>query len=64
MIKKIKKGGKKYMLKITVEIKEKDGDTSSVAVKVPKDVTKSTDNEKQTASVVYNAICEALGKLK
>lgn len=64
-MKKNKKGGvKKYMLKITVEIKEKDGDASSVSVKVPKDVTKSTDNEKQTASVVYNAICEALGKIK
>ena len=52
------------MLKISVEIKEKDGDASSVIVKVPKDVSKATDNEKQTASVVYNAICEALGKLK
>lgn len=63
MIKKIEKGGIKYMLKITVEIKEKDGDASSVTVKVPKDVTKATDNEKQTASAVYNAICEALSKL-
>lgn len=51
------------MLKLTVEIKEKDNDTSSVTVKVPKDVTKATDNEKQTASAVYNAICDALGKL-
>lgn len=54
------------MLKISVEIKEKDGEASSVTVKVPKDASnsKATDNEKQTASVVYNAICEALGKLK
>ena len=52
------------MLKISVEIKEKDGEVSNVTVKVPKDVSKATDNEKQSASVVYNAICEALGKLK
>ena len=52
------------MLKISVEIKEKDGEASNVTVKVPKDVSKATDNEKQTATVVYNAICETLANLK
>lgn len=52
------------MLKISVEIKEKDGEASNVTVKVPKDISKATDNEKQTATVVYNAICETLANLK
>ena len=52
------------MLKISVEIKEKDGDELSLTVKVPKDVSKATDKEKQTATVVYNAICERLANLK
>ena len=40
------------MLKISVEIKEKDGEVSNVTVKVPKDVSKATDNEKP-----YQKLC-------
>lgn len=51
------------MFKITVEITEKTSETSTVTLKTQKDTGKSTEQEKKTASVVYNAIAEALQKL-
>lgn len=50
------------MFKITVEIREKTNETSNVTLK-SKDTSKATQQEKQTATVVYNAIAEALEKL-
>ena len=51
------------MFKITVEITEKTKETSNVMLKSQKDTTKATQQEKQTATVVYNAIAEVLQKL-
>jgi len=51
------------MFKITVEITEKTQDSSKVILKSQKDTSKATQQEKQTATVVYNAIAEALQKL-
>lgn len=53
------------MLTLKITIKEKDADNSNVTIKAPTDteLKKGTENEKATASVVYNAICEALKNL-
>lgn len=53
------------MLILKITIKEKDADNSNVTIKAPTDtdLKKATDNEKATASVVYNAVCEALKNL-
>lgn len=51
------------MFKITVEITEKTNETSNVTLKSQKDISKATQQEKQTATVVYNAIAEVLQKL-
>ena len=53
------------MLTLKITIKEKDADNSNVTIKAPTetDLTKATDNEKATASVVYNTVCEALKNL-
>lgn len=53
------------MLTLKITIKEKDADNSNVTIKAPTDadLKKATDNEKATASVVYNSICEALKNL-
>lgn len=51
------------MFKITVKITEKTKDTSTVTLESQKDISKATQQEKQTATVVYNAIAEALQKL-
>ena len=51
------------MFKITVEITEKTKETSNVTLKSQKDTSKATQQEKQTATVVYNAIAETLNKL-
>lgn len=50
------------MFKITVEITEKTQETSNVTLK-SQNISKATQQEKQTATVVYNAIAEALQKL-
>ena len=52
------------MLKFTIKIKEANKDASNVTIEVPKDISKATKNEKQTASAVYNAICDALKNLQ
>lgn len=53
------------MLTLKITIKEKDADNLNVTIKAPTDtdLKKATDNEKATASVVYNAVCEALKNL-
>ena len=49
--------------KVRLEITEKTAETSNVMLKSQKDTSKATQQEKQTATVVYNAIAEALQKL-
>lgn len=53
------------MYKITIEIKEKKDDNTKVAVdlKLPKDKSKSSDDERKTGIVVANAIYKALDDL-
>lgn len=51
------------MFKITVEIAEKTSESSKVTLKTQKDTGKATEQEKKTATVVYNAIAETLQKL-
>lgn len=48
-------------MKITITIKEKpDSNNCTVKVKTQKDISKATQNEKNTGVNVYNAICNAL----
>ena len=52
------------MLKITLEIKDKNDETATVTLKTQKDLSKATETEKRTASVVYNAVADTLKNLK
>ena len=53
------------MLTITIDIKEnKNKDSCNVTIKNPKDLTKATEQEKQTGAMVRNEIEKALQNLK
>lgn len=52
------------MFKLTLEIKETKDESCQVTTKVPKDLSKATEIEKQCAYVVKNKIEETLAKMK
>lgn len=52
------------MLKITIEVKDKDDGSCTVQIKVPKDLSKATETEKTTGAVVYNNIAHVLKNLE
>lgn len=57
------KGGN-YMLKITIEIVEKEKGSCKVTLKNPKDLSKATEIEKKGCAVVSNKISKAIAELQ
>lgn len=51
------------MLKVIIEIKEKDAESSSVTLKGVVPTKTSTECEKNTATVIYNAVADVLKNL-
>ena len=52
------------MLKLTIEVKDKQDGSCSVQLKTPKDLSKATETEKSTGAVVYNNIAHTLKVLE
>ena len=52
------------MLKITVEVQEKDQENCTVKLVAPKNLDKATENEKNVGAMIMNKINIALEELK
>ena len=61
----MKGGDKTKMLKITVQVQEdKNNEKCTVKLINPKDLSKSTENEKRACAMVINQITKALQEIQ